>query len=122
MKVPSTKQMDAYHVYASVDLSDMQLRDLLAADRTKLSNQNTFLAYIRTALTLFVAGVSFIQFFENLVYEIIGIAFIPVGLFTFVIGLIRYNRLRLALRKIDHCREAPCAEMIKRAAQVAQSD
>jgi len=102
--------MDAYNVYASVDLSDMQLRDLLAADRTKLSNQNTFLAYIRTALTLFVAGVTFIQFFGNLVYEIIGFAFIPIGLLTFVVGFIRYNKLRIALRKIDHCRQAPCFE------------
>lgn len=114
MKVPSPKQMDAYHVYASVDLSDMQLRDLLAADRTKLSNQNTFLAYIRTALTLFVAGVSFIQFFGNLVYEIIGFTFIPVGLVTFLVGFFRYNKLRIALRKIDHCREAPCFEQSRK--------
>jgi putative membrane protein len=122
VKVPSHKSMDAYHVYASVDLSDMQLRDLLAADRTKLSNQNTFLAYIRTALTLFVAGVSFIQFFGNLIYEIIGFAFIPVGLVTFFVGFIRYNRLRTALRKIDHCREVPCPEFVKRNGRAPQAD
>ena len=32
------------------------LRDHLAADRTVLANERTFLAYIRTTLTLFVAG------------------------------------------------------------------
>jgi len=113
--------VDAYNVYAKVDLSDMQLRDLLAADRTKLSNQNTFLAYIRTALTLFVAGVTFIQFFGNLVYEVIGFAFIPVGLITFLVGFVRYNRLRTALRKIDHCREVPCAEMARKNGRTPQA-
>jgi putative membrane protein len=102
--------VDAYSVYGKVDLTDMQLRDLLATDRTKLSNQNTFLAYIRTALTLFVAGITFIQFFGSIVVAVIGWCFIPVAVATFIVGFVRYNRLRVALRKIDHCREAPCPE------------
>ena len=110
MKVPSHKTADAYNAYANVDLSHMQLRDHLAADRTKLSNQNTFLAYIRTALTLFLAGVTFIQFFGSQLVVVVGWIFIPIGLVTFFVGLLRYNRLRLALRKIDHCREVPCHE------------
>ena len=57
-------------VYGRVGRSSMRLRDYLATDRTKLSNQNTFLAYIRTALTLFVAGVSFVRFFDSLMIEI----------------------------------------------------
>lgn len=87
-------------VYARVNNSRMELRDYLATDRTKLSNQNTFLAYIRTALTLFVAGVTFIKFFDSPIIEAVGWVFIPFGLFTFVIGFIRYNRLRLSLGKI----------------------
>ncbi|HDK81416.1 MAG TPA: DUF202 domain-containing protein [Nitrospirae bacterium] len=34
---------------------DLFLRDHLAAQRTMLANERTYLAYIRTALTLFIA-------------------------------------------------------------------
>jgi len=87
-------------VYARVDNTRMELRDYLATDRTKLSNQNTFLAYIRTALTLFVVGLTFVKFFGSPVITAIGWAFVPTGVMTFAVGLIRYNRLRLALAKI----------------------
>jgi len=45
------------------------MRDHLAAQRTILANERTFLSYIRTALTLLVAGVSFIQFFGSVVIQ-----------------------------------------------------
>jgi putative membrane protein len=87
--------------YSDVDTAEMSLRDHLATDRTFLSNQNTFLAYIRTALTLFVAGVTFIRFFDQQLVEIIGWTFIPVGVATFFVGLFRYNRLRQLLKRIQ---------------------
>ena len=87
-------------VYGRGDRSAMKLRDYLATDRTKLSNQNTFLAYIRTALTLFVAGVTFIRFFDSLLIEIVGWAFLPIGVATFIVGSLRYHRLRKALTGI----------------------
>jgi putative membrane protein len=91
---------DRYQAYVSIDRSRMILRDYLATDRTSLANQNTFLAYIRTALTLFVAGITFIRFFDILIVEIIGWAFIPIGIVTFIVGLIRYIHLRRSLRLI----------------------
>jgi putative membrane protein len=87
-------------IYGEVGRSSMKLRDYLATDRTKLSNQNTFLAYIRTSLTLFVVGVSFTKFFDSPIIETIGWAFIPIGFGTLVVGLLRYNRLRKALAGI----------------------
>jgi putative membrane protein len=87
--------------YGDVDTSKMTLRDRLAADRTNLSSQNTFLAYIRTALTLFVAGVTFIRFFDQRVVEIIGWAFIPTGVVTFFVGFFRYNRFRILLKRLQ---------------------
>lgn len=83
--------------YANIERSGMILRDFLAVDRTILSNQNTFLAYIRTALTLFVVGLTFIKFFDQKIIETIGWLFIPVGVLTFFVGFLRYNRLRRAL-------------------------
>lgn len=87
--------------YAGVDPAKLTLRDRLAADRTHLANQTTFLAYIRTALTLFVAGVTFIRFFEHYVVEIVGWLFIPLGVATFFVGLVRYNRFRLMIGRLQ---------------------
>ncbi len=67
--------------------------------RATLANQRTFPAYVRTALTLFVAGVTFVRFFDVPVIEIIGWAFIPLGVATFVVGLWRYNVLRLRMKQ-----------------------
>jgi len=87
-------------IYSRFEVSEMILRDHLAADRTTLANQSTFLAYIRTALTFFVAGVTFIKFFEVSVVVVVGWIFIPVSVLTFWLGLYRYNRLRLDLEKL----------------------
>lgn len=89
-----------HDAYARIDQNRMILRDYLAIDRTILSNQNTFLAYVRTALTLFVAGVTFIRFFDQVIVETVGWIFVPLGVLTFVVGTIRYNRIRLVLSKI----------------------
>jgi len=96
-----------HDAYLRIDRSKMILRDFLAIDRTILANQNTFLAYLRTALTLFVAGVTFIRFFDLTVVEIVGWIFIPVGLATFIIGLIRYNKKRRVLDKIMTVKKSP---------------
>ena len=78
----------------------MACADQLAADRTSLANQNTFLAYIRTALAIFAGGVTFIHFFKDPILEVVGWACLPIGLVTFWIGFYRYNRLRVELRKL----------------------
>ena len=87
-------------IYGRVGRSTMRLRDYLATDRTKLSNQNTLLAYVRTALTLFVAGVTFIRFFDSFAIEVIGWIFLPIGIVTLLVGSLRYNRLKKALAGI----------------------
>ena len=78
------------------------LRDHLAADRTILANERTFPAYIRTALTLFVAGLSFVhlKIFESHIFEVIGIIFILLGIATFFVGLFRYKRMQALIHKI----------------------
>lgn len=106
MKIFGYINEKASNIYSDYDVSKMILRDHLAADRTTLSNQNTFLAYVRTALTLFVAGVTFVRFFGNTLIEIVGWVFIPIGIITFFVGLYRYNRLRVVLNRLQ--RHKPC--------------
>ena len=66
-------------------------QEKLAEVRTKQANERTLLAYIRTALTLVVAGLTFIKFFDNRIIEIIGWVFIPFGLINLILGIIRYR-------------------------------
>jgi putative membrane protein len=75
------------------------LRDHLAAHRTDLANDRTFLAYIRTALTFIVVGVTFMKFFNNIVIEIIGLIYIPIGIFISIKGLIRYRKIKRVIQK-----------------------
>ena len=75
------------------------LRDHLAAHRTDLANDRTLLAYIRTALTFAVVGLTFIRFFGNPIMEIIGWVFIPVGIYIFIKGLLRFRQIRNAIRE-----------------------
>ncbi len=79
---------------------DLITHDRDAIHRTIMANQRTFLSYLRTALTFFVAGISFVKFFEVLIVEIIGWAFIPIGIATFFVGLARYNKLRVRLARM----------------------
>ena len=81
------------------------LRDHLAVDRTILANERTFLAYIRTAITLFVAGLSFIHFRilgVPLIDITVGIIFIVFGTCTFLVGLVRYKEMQGRIREINH--------------------
>ena len=71
------------------------LRDVLAIDRTRLANERTLLAWLRTALMLFVTGVTLIKLFEGvLAMEILGMLLLPTGLLAAGYGLRRYLRTR----------------------------
>jgi putative membrane protein len=80
---------------------DLLFREILAAERTVLSNERTLLAYARTALTLFVAGASFLQFFEHQSMIWVGRFFIPFGLATFAVGIWRYLKMKKRLKRLS---------------------
>ena len=84
---------------------DLTLRDYLAAHRTILANDRTSLGFIRTALTLFVAGVTFIKFFDNRILFVIGWVFVPVGIVVLLIGLWKYQKVRRMIHSIKHYSE-----------------
>ncbi len=69
----------------------MILRDYLAVDRTILTNETAFMAYVRTSLALLAAGVSLIKFFNDPVMHVLGWAFMGVGT---VLAMYGYNRYR----------------------------
>jgi len=79
---------------------ELILRDELAIDRTVLANERTVLAYFRGALTLVIAGVTFIHFFERGILPYIGIAFIPCGLAVGIFGFMRYRKMDACIRTV----------------------
>lgn len=76
--------------------------DQLAAARSILSNERTFLSYQRTALTLLVAGFSFIKFFDMEILTIIGWIFIPSATITIFLGIYRYIKMKDLIRNIEY--------------------
>lgn len=74
-----------------MDEKNTTLRDNLAIDRTKLVNQRTLLAYIRTAIMLVATGVTFLKLFSDdkifvLLSIILLMGSVPIiglGIFTF---------------------------------------
>ena len=86
--------------YHAVSRDDLILRDRLAVDRTILANERTFLAYLRTALTLFIGGVSLVQFFETPWVQVAGWTMIPGGPVFVVWGIGRYVKMRRRLNPI----------------------
>jgi putative membrane protein len=74
------------------------LRDHLALERTKLANERTLFAYIRTALYLILAGMTILQL--NNFESIHWIAFLSIGLsiIILIVGIWRYSKLNRQLK------------------------
>ena len=80
--------------YTRFKKEDLILRDFLAADRTVLANERTFMAFIRTAIALAAAGGSLIQFFDSVATTVGGAIFLIFAAATLVWGLQRYLHYR----------------------------
>lgn len=92
------------------------LRDVLAIDRTRLANERTLLAWLRTALMLLVSGVTLIKLFDGvLAMQVLGVLLVPGSLITAAAGLLRYRRTRACIEIAD--RDCPPAGDALRAAR-----
>jgi putative membrane protein len=69
------------------------LRDELAVDRTLLANERTLLAYLRSGVALLIAGFSIMHFSTQGWFWAVGIAGIPAGIITGIVGMGRYRRI-----------------------------
>ncbi len=76
------------------------LRDLLAIDRTILTNESTYLAYIRTGLTVAAAGASLFKFFDQEAIQILGVALTFTGIGVMVIGYTRFKKMAKRISRI----------------------
>lgn len=76
---------------------DLILRERLALQRTSLANQSTYLAFLRTALYFFIAGISAESLLkiENSIY--IEIFLFIISAFIFVIGIVNYFKQKKSI-------------------------
>lgn len=86
----------------------LNLADQLAAVRSILANERTYLSYQRTALTLLAAGFTFIKFFDLIWIIVLGWVFLPASIVTIILGTYRYRKMRnliyrLEIRTDEHC-------------------
>jgi len=79
--------------YSRFDGSNLILRDELAIDRTLLANERTLMAYLRSGVALLIAGVSIIHFSQEGWFWAVGVACLPAGIITGLIGVIRYCKM-----------------------------
>ncbi|NOX98010.1 MAG: DUF202 domain-containing protein [Nitrospirae bacterium] len=85
--------------YSKFDQSEMILRDYLAQDRTRLANERTFLAYLRTAITFSAAGGTLIKIFPDEGYlRILGAILLVLG---FCLGLLGGWRFAAVTKKLN---------------------
>ena len=94
---------------------ELVLREYLAVERTKLVNETTLLAYVRTGLYFLVAGSTLGQVVETKFWRITGPAFVAIGLVVMVVGLIRFIRLRKTIDSSKRNIGESSAEFIKAA-------
>lgn len=83
--------------YARFEKTALILRDELAVDRTRLANERTLLAYLRSAMALVIAGATIMHFSNEGWFWLLGLMCLPLGAFTAGIGVLRYRKMERAI-------------------------
>jgi putative membrane protein len=86
--------------YSRFEGSDLILRDELAIDRTLLANERTLMAYLRAGVSLLIAGVSIMHFSSKGWFWVVGLACIPVGIITGIVGVVRYRQMNQSITRV----------------------
>jgi putative membrane protein len=74
------------------------LRDHLALERTRLANERTFMAYIRSALYLIVGGLALMELHGPANLQWVGITALVLAAAFGVIGIVRFSQLKKQLQ------------------------
>jgi len=85
------------------DISDRTSRNpanLLTIGRTIMANERTLLAFLRTFMTFFIAGIGLIKYSDHPVFDTLGWIFIVLAGIFFIWGVHRYRHVRKVLRVV----------------------
>jgi putative membrane protein len=88
-------------IYKKFNSEDLILRDELAVDRTLLANERTLLAYLRSAVSLVIAGFTMMHFaMGSEWFWFAGVVSIPAGVLTGLVGIMRFGRMHRMISRI----------------------
>lgn len=80
----------------------LTIRDRLALDRTRMANERTLLAYLRTSFMLMIAGATAIRLFgDSALVVLTGWALILLGLLVLGVGSSRFAQMRKAINTAE---------------------
>src|SRR6185503_13987434 len=94
-----------YSKFLGEKSEELTFRDYLAIDRTLLANERSFMAYIRTAMTVFIAAISLIKFFDSELVKLMGEIFLAGSIVIFIQGLRRYKSKENILSELEGIKE-----------------
>lgn len=83
-------------VKSTVEAAKLSMNDILAMERSSMANERTFLAYIRTSLTLIVPGLTGVEFANSPSLKVIAALFVPLGVLVILVGAARFYKKRKA--------------------------
>lgn len=78
---------------------DLITRDWLAIDRTKMANERTFLAYLRTVLVILGSGIALLR--VEMLHDLRSFGFVLIGIAPFILifGISRFFYIRGQIHK-----------------------
>lgn len=76
------------------------LRDLLAIDRTRLSNERTFLSYFRSFIVIVSSGIAIMKIDMLTEIQSLGYAFLVIGPLMLLVGVGRFLYVRRHIKKL----------------------
>jgi putative membrane protein len=79
---------------------ELILRDELAIDRTLLANERTMLSYVRGAISLVIAGLTFEHFVDHGALRYLGLSLVPLGVISGLYGLIRSQQMAARIQVV----------------------
>ncbi|MCX7880347.1 MAG: DUF202 domain-containing protein [Ignavibacteria bacterium] len=80
---------------------NLNLNDQLAAVRSILACERTFLSYLRTSIAILAAGVTFIQFFQIFWIHLVGWFLLPTSIVVVFLGWKRFRKTRTYIYQIE---------------------
>lgn len=69
----------------------------LAYSRTLYAFERTALSYFRTSITFLIASITLVKLFDNTWVQIAGILLLPMVVYLFIVGLLKYRELNKLL-------------------------
>jgi putative membrane protein len=85
--------------YEFENREEIILRDYRALERTRLANERTLFAYLRTSLYLILAGIGFDQLKGLDTIKWLGLPSFVLSALLLILGIVRYRRMNRRIRK-----------------------